>query len=334
MICFSTFTRFAVEVFFFIAMIDLDFHGVQSDQYHTPKEKEDHIMILNTHPENRKEMVKAICELTGMNATYLFTPTYAYQVGPITISRDSTIDCEDEAMLSTIKPMLIERGWLEAEAQSEMPVEIESPVDSKDMPETVETISVEQMDITTPIPGWTVAQMSNLLRMLCSKQALINRMLGCDMLSIEESFVIAISENPPENTTDLEASVRKAIDTGVIRGFRLSDEQVALSTPFAQDEPTRWTAYADLLKGMLRIAETATRINLKRLDDPENEKYHANSWLMRMGLRGPQYKETRRILMGHLTGFAAFRSVTDMQVHKERMARKRREELQDEQSNA
>ena len=88
-------------------------------------------MILNTHPENRKEMVKAICELTGMNATYLFTPTYAYQVGPITISRDSTIDCEDEALLTTLKPMLIEHGWLEAEAQSEMPVETESPADSK-----------------------------------------------------------------------------------------------------------------------------------------------------------------------------------------------------------
>ena len=56
-------------------------------------------MILNTHPENRKEMVKAICELTGMNATYLFTPTYSYQVGPITISRDGSIDCKDEAMI-------------------------------------------------------------------------------------------------------------------------------------------------------------------------------------------------------------------------------------------
>ena len=33
-------------------------------------------MILNTHPENRKEMVKAICEMTSMNATYRFTPTY------------------------------------------------------------------------------------------------------------------------------------------------------------------------------------------------------------------------------------------------------------------
>ena len=291
-------------------------------------------MILNTHPENRKAMVKAICELTGMNAMYLFTPTYAYQVGPITVSRDGSIDCEDEALLETIKPMLIERGWLEAEAQDKMPVEIESPADSKELPETVETISVEQMDITMPIPGWTVAQMANLLRMLCSKQNLINRMLDCDMLSIEESFVKAVSENPPESTADLEARVQEAIEAGSIRGFRLSDEQVTLSTPLAQDEPTRWTAYADLLKGMLRVSETATRISLKRLDDPENEKYHANSWLMRMGMRGPQYKETRRILMGHLTGFAAFRSVADMQAHKERMARKRREVRRDEQSNA
>lgn len=285
-------------------------------------------MILNTHPENRKDMVKAICELTGMNATYLFTPTYAYQVGTITVSRDGSIDCEDEAMLSTIKPMLIERGWLEAE---ETP---ETPANPKGMLEVMETISVEQMDITMPVPGWTVAQLTNLLRMLCSKQNLINRMLGCDMLSIEESFVIAIPENPPENTTDLEARVQEAIKTGSIRGFRLSDEQVTLSTPFAQDEPTRWTAYADLLKGMLRIAETAMRISLKQVDDTENEKYHANSWLMRMGLRGSQYKETRRILMGHLTGFAAFRSAADMQAHKERMARQRREVRQDEQHDA
>ena len=213
-------------------------------------------------------------------------------------------------------------------------VEIEAPVDSKEIPEDTEPIRVAQMDIAMPIENWTVSQLTNLLRMLYSKQNLINHMFGCDMLSIEESFVKAISENPPESTADLEARVQEAIKTGSIRGFRLSDEQVTLSTPFAQDVPTRWMAYADLLKGMLRIAKTATRISIKRLDDPENEKYHANSWLMRMGMRGPQYKETRRILMGHLTGFAAFRSAADMQAHKERMARKRREERQDEQSNA
>ena len=200
-------------------------------------------MILNTHPDNRKEMVKTICELTGMNATYLFTPTYAYQVGPITVNRDGSIVCEGEAMLSTIKPMLIARGWLEAGTQDEMPVATESAADFKDMPETVETIGVEQMDVTMPIPGWTVALMINFLRMLCSKQVLISRMIGCNILSIEESFVQAISENPPESTADLEARVQEAIDAGSICGFRFSDGQVTLSTPFAQDEPTRWLAY-------------------------------------------------------------------------------------------
>ena len=85
---------------------------------------------------------------------------------------------------------------------------------------------------------------------------------------------------------------------------------------------------------MLGIAKAATRISIKRLDDPENEKYHANSWLMRMGLRGPGHKETRHILMGHLTGFAAFRSAADMQAHKKRVARQRREGRQNEKHDA
>lgn len=233
------------EIVVIPAKIDLDFHKVQSDQYHNQTEKEDHIMILNTHPENRKDMVRAICELTGLPSAYMGMPSAAYQIGPITVGRDGSIVCEDEAMLSSIKPMLIERGWLEAEAQSEMPAEPESLADSKEVPDTMETIGIEQMDITMPIPGWTVAQATNLLRMLCSKQILINRMLGCDMLSIEESFVQAMSENPPESTADLEARVQEAIDAGSICGFRLDDERVTLSTPFAQEEPTRWKAYPE-----------------------------------------------------------------------------------------
>ena len=68
-------------------------------------------MKLNTHPENRKEMVKAISELTGLEAVYMFTPTYAFKIGTITVNRDGTTDCEDETMIEAIKPMLIEHGW-------------------------------------------------------------------------------------------------------------------------------------------------------------------------------------------------------------------------------
>ena len=74
-------------------------------------------MILNTHPENRKAIVKAICELTGMNATYLFTPTYAYQVGPITVSRDGSIDCvtvsptEEKALMVAMYDGRLQELW-------------------------------------------------------------------------------------------------------------------------------------------------------------------------------------------------------------------------------
>ena len=45
-------------------------------------------------------MVKAICELTGLTSTYMGMPSAAYQIGSITISRDGSIDCEDEAIFS------------------------------------------------------------------------------------------------------------------------------------------------------------------------------------------------------------------------------------------
>jgi hypothetical protein len=281
-------------------------------------------MKLNTRPENRKEMVKAISELTATEATYLFTPTYAFQIGAITVNRDGTIDCEDETMIETLKPMLIERGWLEAEAETEAPVE--APADSKEIPEDTEPIRVAQMDIAMPVENWTVAQMTNLLRMLYCKQPLINRMLDYNMLYIEESFVKAISENQPETTADFEARIKAAIEADCICGFSIAEGKATLSTPAAGDEPERWKAYVHLWSAILKSAETAARINLKRVDDSENEKYHANSWLMRMDFGGPDFKETRRILMGHLNGFAAFKSAADMQAHKEKYAQRRRDQ--------
>ena len=280
-------------------------------------------MNLNTHPENRKDMVKAISELTELPSAYMGMPSAAFQIGPITVNRDGTIDCEDETMIETIKPMLIEHDWLDAEAEPE--TSAEAPDDSKELPEDTEPIRVAQMDITMPLENWTVGQLTNLLRMIYSKQYLINRMLDYDMLYIEESFIAAISENPPAAAADFEERMLRAIEADCVRGFRIADGKATLSAPFIEDEPTRWTAYADLLKGILKSSETATRVSIKRQDDSENEKYHANSWLMRMGFGGSEHRELRRTLMHHLNGYAAFKSEADMQAHREKYAQLRRD---------
>ena len=106
------------------------------------KEKEDHIMILNTHPNDRKEMVRSISELTATEATYLYMPTCAYQIGTITVNRNGSVTCDDEAMVETILPMLRERGWLDAEQETEKaPEDSEAPA------------SVREMKLTMPIEG-------------------------------------------------------------------------------------------------------------------------------------------------------------------------------------
>ena len=47
---------------------------------------------------------------------------------------------------------------------------------------------VERVDITTPLPDWTVPQLTNLLRTLYGRQYLLNRMMQGETLYIEEPF--------------------------------------------------------------------------------------------------------------------------------------------------
>jgi hypothetical protein len=49
-----------------------------------------------------------------------------------------------------------------------------------------------------------------------------------------------------------------------------------------------------------------------------------NIWLMRLGFAGDSHKGMRKILMSHLTGFAAFKNAETMQAHKDKYAQLRK----------
>ena len=72
-------------------------------------------MTLRTHPEDRRGMVRVLSERLQTPAIYLRTPTYAFRIGELSINRDGSITGEDESLLESLRPLLIERGWLEEE---------------------------------------------------------------------------------------------------------------------------------------------------------------------------------------------------------------------------
>ena len=52
-------------------------------------------------------------------------------------------------------------------------------------------------------------------------------------------------------------------------------------------------------------------------------KYYVNSFLNQLGFGGPEYKKDRRVLMGHIQGYAAFKNNVQMEKHKARLKDRR-----------
>ena len=263
-------------------------------------------------------MVQAISERLGSPAVYLRTPTCAYRIGGLTVERDGSIISDDDALLEALRPMLIERGWL---TDAEAPVAKTEP--------TEQDSEITQMELSFPVEDWTVPQLKNFLHTLYSNQHILRRMMQSDALYIDRQLVERLSEVPTETLADFEALLADGLATGLLKGCRIQDGRFTLEAIQDDRDPARWQVYATLLCAILEHAKAAKRVFLRADADPENEKYRGNSFLMRLGFGGPEHKPLRRVLLGHLNGYAAFRSAAGMQAHREKYAQLRRKQREE-----
>lgn len=276
-------------------------------------------MTLQTNPTDRREMVQAIAERLGSPAVYLRTPTCAYRIGSLTVERDGSIASDDGALLETLRPMLMERGWLTdaaADSEAEAPAAKTEPAEQDS--------EITQTELSFPVEDWTVPQLRNLLYTLYSNQHILRRMTQSDALYIDRQLVERLDE--AQTLADWEARLADGLAAETLKGCRIRDGKFTFEATFDDRDPTRWQVYGTLLCAMLRHAKVAKRVFLKADADSENEKYRANSLLTRLGFGGPEHKELRRVLMGHLSGYAAFRNEAGMRAHREKYAQLRREQ--------
>ena len=274
-------------------------------------------MTLQTNPTDRREMVQAIAERLGSPAVYLRTPTCAYRIGSLTVERDGSIASDDEALLETLRPMLMERGWLTdaVDSEAEVPAAKAEP--------TEQDSEITQTELSFPVEDWTVPQLKNLLHTLYSNQHILRRMMESDALYIDLQLVERLDE--AQALADWGARLADGVAAEMLKGCRIQDGKFTFEATFDDRDPTRWQVYGTLLGAILQHAKAAKRVFLKADADSENEKYRANSLLTRLGFGGTEHKALRRALTGHLNGYAAFKSEAGMQAHREKYARLRRE---------
>ena len=132
----------------------------------------------NVTGEGRKELVKAVSTILQTKAVYKRMPTCAYEIGDITIDKEGTLVCEDDAKAERIAHDLIADGFTAADDTTETQTDDAEPDADADID------APESLTISMPKEGFTDASIENLKRLVESKATLIKKSLGTDDLTI------------------------------------------------------------------------------------------------------------------------------------------------------
>jgi hypothetical protein len=129
----------------------------------------------NVTGEQRKELVKAIGAILQVKPVYKKMPTCAYEIGDITVDKEGTLICEDDAKAERIAHNLIADGFTAA-AVVKSASEEAAPTEEVDAPDS--------LTISMPKDGFTDEAMANLKHLVESKATLIKKALSAENLAI------------------------------------------------------------------------------------------------------------------------------------------------------
>lgn len=197
----------------------------------------------------------------------------------------------------------------EDEVYAEEP-ESEEQSEAEDQPEEVPL----DLELAFPVSQHNGVTLRNLVNLLYSRGKLIGKATG-GHFHVEEGLVEKLKDdsctfaimNFINAVSDYETEHGAALE-----GLKITTEKVTFTGfPTAPDHE-HLTAFAQLAVLMNQQAISQKRIQAKDVND-ENEKYALRTWLLRLGMNGPDFKETRKILMENLSGHAAFRTDEEAQ---------------------
>ena len=143
---------------------------------------------FNVKGAERKPLVKAIEDATGLKAVYTKVPECAYRIGAFKVSRTGDLTWEDSTegeLVKKVKEAVAEAGYVAEESNLE---------------------EGNSLTIAIPKEGFTEEGIENLKKIIASKEALLKKSLGTDCLGIEVTEDgIQFPWFHPEEPDDVEA---------------------------------------------------------------------------------------------------------------------------------
>ena len=240
----------------------------------------------NVTGTERKRLADYISGFMGTDKKYLGAPTFAYQIGYLTVSKDGAVSFEDRGYNSDIDALMAElegQGFHTedtiAKADTAEPEATSGENGASTEPEAApaEDGATQPhgcgLTVTLPAASLPSEVLVNLTSLLTAKGRLIRKALGVEALPVEVS---------PDT-----------VSFPWFEGRDLDADEVK--------------TYTHLISALCDMARNQKRITAKE-KITDNDKYAFRCFLLRLGFIGAEFKDERKILLRDLSGNSAFKS--------------------------
>ena len=278
----------------------------------------------NIQKEERKAMVGIVGKAVSEKPVYCGAPTFSYKIGAFEITKDGSLcfdDATDEATLARVRTALREEGFMsedEENAASCADTEADESIQTEtaeNEPAAVETAEIELSQTKTAAdePTAVETEADEQIQMETSEEPAPTEeaMAEADEDSLSISLPRSLfTETALQNLDALLRSkgrlIRHAFDIREAT-YTLTDDRITFAWLHRTITDETAKAYAEFISKLCLMARTQKRVTAKE-KIVDNERYAFRCFLLRLGMIGSAYKESRKILLQNLTGSSAFKS--------------------------
>ena len=257
----------------------------------------------NIQKEERKAMVGIVGKVLNTKPVYCGAPSFSYKVGAFKIAKDGSLcfdDAADEATVARVRTALREAGFTSEDGENEdtcADTGADEPTRTEAANESIQTKAVA----AEPPAVETAAELAP------TQEAIAEADEDSLSISLPRSL---FTETALQNLDALLLSkgrlIRHAFDIREA-AYTLTDDRITLAWLHGTITDETAKAYAEFISKLCLMARTQKRVTAKE-KIVDNEKYAFRCFLLRLGMIGNAYKESRKILLQNLTGSSAFKS--------------------------
>lgn len=235
---------------------------------------------------NRKEIVLKLSEFFGVEYEYLGVPSFAYEV----TAEGETYNIDREGIIKNSQGKELTLDEILNGEQSEE-----------------DEITIDEFEVKFPFEGHTGVSLKNIVNMLSSKQKLIIKSFGLKEDFIAEGFAEELNKKEIVTIEDFKTAF---IESGTERckglTFDFEEETFLFKLMGENLQQDKMKAFEELMALINKNAKILKRTSFKPVQD-DNEKFAFRTWIIRLGMKGKEYKDVRKTLLSNLEGNCAFR---------------------------